>query len=155
MNKSRVPIFQLLVPILYVLAGYFVITPWKQLILFTLGLYLAIGLLIADEKILYRYYSLSSDQAVKLITRSALFLLALVPLALFVVTSTGSILASGLVMGLWIGLMVEMFYLRANPVKFHQQLLHDLKKELTLRDIDSLLIMGIVGFVLLNVLMLV
>lgn len=127
---------------------------WLSGVLFLLGLYLGMILLFADEKWFFDFYK--SDTAShttglvlpKLVTRSTLFLLALVPLTIFVLTSSGSLLGIGMVLGIQLGLLEEMWRFwkmsvdTQNLKTFQNRFCHDLRRPLTPKDIRFLVVGG-------------
>lgn len=121
-------------------------------IIFFVGLILGMFFLEADKRWFKKYYSteLNSYGGVDLITRSLVFVLLLIPLSLFVVTSTGSEIGSGLVLGIWIFLLAEMYRAKQDIDLFHMIFLSQLKKRLNKKDVDYLL-MSVFGFILLLV----
>jgi hypothetical protein len=156
---------KLILFVIYVLPLFLLIKPWTQYLLFILGGLLGIGLLVADELFLNHYYNepvkLGSknnknpstsqpNKAIFLATRSTLFLLTFVPLAFFVITSTGSLLGIGLVMGLLLGLLHEMWQRRNKPQHFNQRFWGQVKTELPEDKIRLILILAITYFLFLN-----
>lgn len=110
-----------------------------------LGLLLGMFLLKADEWWLRSYYDTPAEptpeqptpsvSALPLITRSVLFMLAYIPVALFVVTSSGSWLGSGLVIGIGLVLLGELFVLRNDETALRAHFVPHLKTPLSRRDI--------------------
>ncbi len=139
----------------------FLIQPWQTYWLFILGGLLGLILLVSDELSLNNFYNdtsanLSSKTVTPfLATRSILFLIALVPLSIFIVTSTGSLIGSGLIMGLILGLTVEVWQLHQQTVLFNQRFLTQMKLKLNEQQIMILLTGMCAYFVLLNLLILV
>jgi hypothetical protein len=82
---------------------------WLAALWLGLGLAGGIALLKADEWWLRTWYEVPGQP---LITRSVLFMVAYIPLSLFVVTSSGSWLGSGLVVGIGLVLLTELYLLR-------------------------------------------
>ena len=112
---------------------------WWQAAMFVGGLVAGMALLTLDKNVLYRYYT--EDQTVpQLMTRSLIFLLALIPLSLFVVTSSGSLIGSGLILGLVAGLVGEMRMLRGRPDEFRAVFLSQLKRDVSPEEIRNLVI---------------
>lgn len=79
------------------------------------------------------------------ITRSILFILALFPLAIYMLTSTGSALGIGLLMGILIGLSIEMFFLRQQSAEFQARFLSQVKRAFTPEEIEWFAL-GFCGF---------
>lgn len=147
--------FKILAICIYSLPFLLLLNLWPQYVLFLLGLVFGAFLLVADEQYLFKYYLESQQNKFsQLITRSLLFLISLVPLGFFVVTSTGSYLAIGLVFGLIIGLLQEMWWFCKKKDLFKKRFLTDLK--LKAEDIDCQRIVWIATgvFIVLNILLL-
>ena len=99
--------------------------------LFSVGLVLGMGLLDADERFLFKYYDPEHKQ---LATRSLLFLIALFPLGLFLLTSTGSSTGVGMFLGIISGLSLEFYSLRSNLPLFQARFLYQLKRNITAQE---------------------
>lgn len=150
---------------------------WVGYLLFLSGLYLGALFLYGDERWLYNFCAddkntsqvfkqpiLSQEQVFndvqsaqvakpqKLITRSTLFLLAMVPLTVFVLTSSGSLLGSGLVIGILLGVVEEMWRFWAMGSIFQTRFMHDLKTELSQKDIRYI-VMGVTGFLVIMIIL--
>lgn len=151
MTKSKINKFDLLkfiLPLAYLPFFYWFNRSLLQLALYGLGWYLGLGLLILDKQVLYKYYyhriKKTKEQFAKLITRSLLFMLALVVLTIFMVTSTGSNLGKGLVIGIGLGLSIEMWQSR-HFVKFFNQYFIQAHTAWTQREI-MWLVYGFISF---------
>lgn len=108
-------------------------------VFFGVGSLLALILLVIDEQKLANLYA---DQGVTgrvVITRSALFLMALIPLGLFVTTSSGSSLGKGMVMTLLLGVWFEMVTARKNLEFFNARFLSQLKTPLGQQGVMAVL----------------
>ncbi|KUK79388.1 MAG: hypothetical protein XD95_0433 [Microgenomates bacterium 39_7] len=161
----------LLLAIIYCLPFFFLVSPWYRFIFFVLGVFLGIALLVLDEDFLHQHYQ-DEDQvkmsenplSIKelddkkegkkskfLVTRSTIFLLTLVPLSLFVVTSTGSALGSGLIFGIMLNLIIEMWAIKKTPEAFKKRFLSQLTINLSQDQINWLVIGATGYFLLLNV----
>lgn len=134
---------------------------WWQVGLFALGLVVGMALLLGDELLFHQWYApeagadpqptvpepvATTPAAEPLLTRSTLFLIILIPLSLFIVTSSGSLLGTGLILGLTSGLVWEMWRLRLAPEQFHQSFLSQLKRSLQPFEIQRL-VWGAIAFV--------
>lgn len=97
---------------------------WTSGLWLSLGSFAGILLLWLDRHWLVRYYQ---EQKTDLLTRSPLFIISLAPLAVFVVTSTGTFLGNGLVLGILTGLLSEMWQLRLNPDAWSDHFLQNQK----------------------------
>jgi len=123
---------------------YFVLPTWQMLLAFVIGLYVGLVIMLADEKWLYKYYVNDNSRQIKLITRSVVFLLTLIPLSLFVVTSTNGVLGWGVILGIWMTILVEMGSLKNSQKQFHKWFLFDLKKKLSADEINYI-VLGATG----------
>ncbi len=122
---------------LFFLATYFgKAVSYVDGLLFVVGLLLGMGLLEADENFLFKYYIEGDSQIShkKLITRSLLFILLLMPLGLFLLTSTGSAIGVGMFLSIVSGLALEFFILRNDREAFQERFLHQLKREITVDE---------------------
>ncbi len=133
---------------LFGLPFVFILPLWPSFVLFTIGLMIGVGLLWFDELYLWKWYSEPASTS-QLITRSPLFLLIYIPLALFVVTSTGSRIGIGLILAMGIILTLEMWELRQNLPAFQQRFGQYLVHSFTLQQIQ---IIGVVSLLIVGVL---
>lgn len=108
-------------------------------VLFGVGSLLALLLLVVDEQKLANLYADQGVTGKVVITRSALFLIALIPLGLFVTTSSGSSLGKGLVMALLLGVWFEMVLARTNLEFFNARFLSQLKTPLGQQGVMAVL----------------
>lgn len=161
MLKNKIIVF-----LIYTLPFFFIINPWYRYGLFALGVFLGLTLLILDQTRLFKFYNddaqsavnletaykkpSTNQEAVFLATRSTLFLLVLIPLSLFVVTSTGNALGGGLMMGVLLGLIQEFWQYRQLPKAFKERFLSQLKVEPRPRDINWIVYGASLYFALLN-----
>lgn len=151
--------------ILYCLPFFFLIQPWFGFLLFVVGVFLGLVLLIIDERRLSALYqedeSSPSTELVAggqrkpdskkfIVTRSTLFLLTLVPLSLFVLTSTGSMIGMGFLMGIMLGLIVEMWIFKDQLDLFRQRYLNQLSIHLSKNSISQIVIGSSAFFLILN-----
>lgn len=67
--------------------------------------------------------------------RSPLVLITLIPLSIFVVSSTGNTIGQGLVMALLMGILIEMLWVFRDTAYFNQQFAAGAKQPLTQREI--------------------
>lgn len=129
-------IFQYLMPVLFSILFYVaVVMPsdgsYWQVVLFVLGSYLGNVVLWADGALLYPRYNELQTYPQKLITRSILFVAAFSAAALFILSSSGSALGAGIVIGLGISLLGEMIVYLREPTLFHHRFLFQLKRQPT------------------------
>ena len=134
-------LLQYLIPLLYTVLFYFVqIEPkdgsYLQVILLLGGFYLGNLLLWLDGKVLYGYYNELQTLPKQLITRSALFLLAYVALAIFMVTSSDNLMGVGIVLGIGITIATEMWEARQDLEFFHRKFLFQVKRQMTALEIN-------------------
>ena len=122
---------------LMLVKGYSVLSEqWQSYGLLAVGLALGLLATFLDAQYLFRYYQdTASVNPTHLATRSTLFLLALVPLSLFVLTSTGSPLGVGLVVGLVSSVMIDMCLNARRPEAFADQFLYQIKRNFTPRQV--------------------
>lgn len=119
-------VWLVVLPLAFSLPYYFVFPTLVTWLLFTGGCVLGAVLLIADEKFGYQWYREAGDVAVssdamQLVTRSLVFVGVYIPLAFFIITSSGSPLGMGLVMGIGLGLALEMWLWGVHPELFQQR----------------------------------
>lgn len=114
--------------------------------LFLAGMLLGVALLYLDEFWAHSRYKVLDGEAVPLISRSVLFILAYLPLAFFLLTSSGSILGMGLILGIGVQLALEMLSLRSDQALFQARFLTQLKRPLSLQEV-TLLSFGFMFFV--------
>jgi hypothetical protein len=140
-------IFQLLFLLIYAVPFYFVFMPPLIYILFVVGLALGWLVMFLDKKILFKYYLEDDEQTafIQLITRSLLFVGVLIPLSLYVLTSTGSALAIGMMLGIWLVLIFEMWNSKKKIKVFNKQFLSNFKTSLDQSAINWL-VLALTGF---------
>lgn len=136
---------QYAVPLLYAsLVLFFKVLPrdgsYVQIVWLVLGFYLGYLLLWVDDRWLYQRYNPLQTLPKHLITRSVLFALTLMVLLIFVITSSGSVLGVGMVLGVALKLSLEQQQLRQNPEAFHQTFLFQLKRRMTDLEIKRMLV---------------
>jgi hypothetical protein len=90
----------------------------------------------------------------KLITRSILFLIAYVAVAIFVLTSTGSILGIGLVLGIGFHFCMDFIRYRKDLEKFNSHFLWQVKRKFAKQEVVSLIISFCLFFALISLLVL-
>jgi hypothetical protein len=83
-----------------------------------IGLGLGLGLLAFDRWWLVKRYT-EVGQALAPVTRSLMFLVALTVVAVFVVTSSGSSLGTGVVLGIGFQTAAELWAVRRDPTRFY------------------------------------
>lgn len=149
---------------IYSILYFFLIDSWWRYGLFVLGVILATALLILDEEKFYQFYqesetkeghsgetnNLQKSSSNYLATRSTLFLLSMIPLSFFVVSSTGSAMGSGFVLGLMLNLLLEMWVWQTSAEQFSHRFLSQLKKQLSSTQIQFLVWGSTAYFVILN-----
>ncbi len=110
---------------------------WPVAAWFAAGLLLGAVVLWFDENIAYPKYRALDGETVHLVSRSTLFIVAYVPLTLFLLTSSGSLFAMGLILGIGIQLALEMMLLRNRLEEFTQRFLQ-LRRSLTLTELQGI-----------------
>lgn len=135
----------------YISLFFFILPISWYLFWFIIGVLCGVGFLIADEQFLYRKYQEKPADRF-LVTRSPLFLLSLIPLAVFVLTSSGSFWANGVMGGMMLLLLLEMTELRRKPPEFDQRFLSNIKGEVSPQHIQVILLSGWSFFALIHLL---
>lgn len=133
---TRILLFQYLMPLVYAILFYALIVLPNEATLnstffFLAGFYIGNLLMWADGKLLYPYYNELRTEPKQLITRSLVFMAVYVALALFVVTSSGNYIGTGLIFGIGLTLLSELYATQTNLETFHQKFLFQLKRQLT------------------------
>lgn len=153
-NQVKLIFFQYLTPLLYAVVLYFIhIAPndgdFASVVLFLIGFYLGNALMWLDGVALYPYYNPLRTEPKQLLTRSVIFILAFIPVTLFVLTSSGSLLGSGLVFAIGLTLASEIFLLRHDAQAFHYHFLSQLKRQLTDQELMRV-VWAFCGFMVLS-----
>ncbi len=126
-------LIQLAIILVYGGLSYLIVTPWTTWVWLVVGLIMGWLLLFLDDLSLHRFYldRTQLDQRPRpLISRSLLFLIAFVPLSLFVVTSSGSLIGGGMVISMAVVYMSELLLHKNNPQVFAQKFLWQTRSEL-------------------------
>lgn len=114
-----------------VFSGLFYLTGAGQdvlsTVLFLVGAVLGAALLYVDEAILSEKYAEQGVTGQVVMTRSLLFVVTLIPLAIFVITSSGSSIGMGLLLLLLSGVLLEMIAMRKQVEQFNHRFLSQLK----------------------------
>lgn len=79
----------------------------------------------------------------KLMTRSVLFLMIYLGLAIFVITSTGSAFGVGMVLGIGLHFCLDFVLYRRNFAEFERLFLWQLKRKITQREVDLLTVAAV------------
>lgn len=138
-------IFQYLMPVFFSILFYLArVMPndqsYWQVVWFVLGSYIGNLLLWIDGAVLYPRYNELQTYPQKLITRSILFVLAFCGAALFILTSSGSSLGAGIVIGLGISLIGEMVVYVRQPQQFQQRFLYQLRRQPSVAELHGYII---------------
>lgn len=141
LTSPRSVILKIAVLVAYAGLFYFLISSIWWFIWFVVGVLCAAALLMADEQIFCSWYREVGTETF-LVTRSPLFLVALIPLSLFVFTSSNSYWASGLVGGMFLFLLLEMTELRKQPVEFSRRFLQGTTPVTTLSTTQQIVLVG-------------
>ncbi|OGJ37503.1 MAG: hypothetical protein A2383_00570 [Candidatus Pacebacteria bacterium RIFOXYB1_FULL_39_46] len=151
-SNSQVLIFKALVVLAY-LAIFFFLIPWGWHVLwFSIGVLFGLGFLLGDEKFFFSWYREQVTDRF-LVTRSPLFLLSLIPLTIFVMTSSGSFLASGMMGSIVLYLLLEMTELKHDSLAFDQRFLQGISGQVSTQAIQLILLGGWLFFFLVHLLM--
>ncbi len=134
---------QLMIPLVYGLVqlglswidGNF---SWEPAILLAIGALLGVGVLVADRWYLYTLYEDQNVAVPGLVTRSMVFMLALIPLGVFIMSSSGSRLGVGVLMGVMAGLVLELWWYHRIPELFHRTFLFQVKREYNQDEIKTM-----------------
>lgn len=142
-----------LLPILYAIPFFFVFHGLGMYLQFCLGLIL--GFLISNlDRFLNTFFIQGENPATppsnELITHSVLFLLIYVGLAIYVLTSTGSVIGIGLILGIGLHLCIDLWRYQKDEQKFRQEFLWQLKQQLSKQQINYLVIGFSLFFLLLS-----
>lgn len=106
-----------LIAALYTVVYYFLSLDWQSTAL--LGIGLAVGwLLYALDGLLFAKYYAEPGLPLKPVSRSLWMLLVFWPLAIFVATSTGSLLGFGLILGIGVSLTCDILRLQNSAENF-------------------------------------
>ncbi len=103
---------------------------WVYVVWFGSGLVLGILVDILDKRVLLKKYQDPQATSTQPVTSSLLFYLSLIPLSLFVITSSGSALGAGLILGLWVAVLSD-FVTAPNSDFIRLNYLYQLKRPLT------------------------
>lgn len=103
---------------------------------------------------LFHFFQQINNQ-VQLTSESTLFLLIYIPLAIFVLTSTGSVLGVGIILGMGFHYATDIFQLRLRPELLRQTYLRQLKLDLEDDRLEILGWVALLAFVVLSVFVLV
>lgn len=121
---NKTDLIKIIIPALFSLIYYFLQKNLWGTIFYLSGWYLGQLLMFSDKNIVYKYYYESihdkNDTFARLITRSILFIIAYFGLALFIVTSTGSAIGMGLILGIGLVLAFELWNSRTYVEFFNQ-----------------------------------
>lgn len=111
----------MLIPIIsavaYTAAYYVVVRDWQLTLWLAIGLVIGCGFYYLDAMILSKKYA-DPGETPKPISHSVIMLALYWPLAIFVATSTGSLLGLGLILGLGAGLTWDIIRLQNNADLF-------------------------------------
>lgn len=109
---------------------------WFQIPILIVGL--LFGLLLVKVDRLYLHHLYRSNETDGLVTQSLLFLGLFVPLSFFIVTSTGSMLGGGLIVGFLAEITATFFALRSDKALLEKTFFYQLQRSLTGTEIQLL-----------------
>lgn len=136
---KRTDYIKLGLPVLATVIFYVFHQNYLAVALYAVGWYAGLGLLIWDKNQLYKYYfesvHLPNDHFARLITRSLLFILAYFVLSVFLITSGGNSLGVGMVAGIGLGLLFELWQSK-NYLDFFNHYFIQAKKSWTATEIN-------------------
>ncbi|NCN45627.1 MAG: hypothetical protein COU63_03770 [Candidatus Pacebacteria bacterium CG10_big_fil_rev_8_21_14_0_10_36_11] len=142
----------LLMVVIYGAFAYFYTNGISGFVLLFLGLAIGLSLIPADEKYLYHWYQDKEDKTSKTfyVTHSVLYFLTLIPTSIFVFTSSGSFLAIGIISGMMLYLITEMYLKLKEPLLFFDRFLQGVKIEPTQKSLKTMLVCSVLFFIFLN-----
>ena len=170
--------FHFALPAIYSLLFLFVYQPPQRFVIFLIGLYLGFSLLFLDRilhiffiepeaeysqilidtlrqkkfLLFFKTVLLSRAHQQHLITRSVLFLAAYAGTAFFVITSTGSTIGTGIVLGIGLHYSFDFFRYARNSDLLHKHFLWQIKKTFKQQEMSALCGAICIFFLLLTVL---
>lgn len=170
----------LLLPLLYSLFFIRSFPNWWSFAFFIFGTYIGFQILFFDRLLhaFYLYPETEFNQLVralwknkdylgvikalaqaetlqeKLLTRSVLFLIVYVVMTVFVLTSTGSVVGTGLMLGMGLHYTYDFWRYSRSPEKFAKQYLWQVKKSFSDQEIRGFVIGWTVFFVIVTLLVL-
>lgn len=121
---------------------------WLEVGLLVLGTAIGVAILFADRLYLHQYYAEAGDQAADtahvpgLVTRSLVFMMTLIPLGLFIISSTGSRLGVGVLLGFIGGLTLELWWFREQVELFHQLYLFQLRRRMSAEEVSRMVLIA-------------
>ena len=144
--------FQYLTPLVYAVLLYFIhIMPtdgqFGTVLLFLIGFYIGNMIMWLDGAVIYPYYNQLRTEPKQLMTHSVVFGLAYIPVSLFLHTSSGSVLGSGLVFAIGLTIASELFAFRLDDQSFQHRFLFQLKRQLSAQEITRV-VWSAIGFML-------
>lgn len=170
----------LLLPLLYSAVFFFSFPNIFAFAVFVLGVVIGSGIILID-RLLHAFYlfpdtefnvlireewrkknifgvlkmlQLADPYQDQLMTRSVLFLVIYWVLALFVLTSTGSILGIGIILGMGLRYVIDFWKVRNQPEVFVHQFLWQVRHQFTKQQVQLIMAGWVVGFTLLTLLVL-
>lgn len=170
----------LLAPALFSALFMFSFESWEQYMLFVIGVFIGFVLLFLD-RLLHVFFIapetelsqevraawhqhhvgrvvqiLSSAKTAqeKLVTRSVFFFITYVALALYVLTSTGSHLGMGVILGLGLHYCIDLWQYRRDLTAFHKHFLWQVQRDLAEHEVFAIVAGFTLFFVLLCLLVL-
>lgn len=134
--------------------AYLLIQPFSNWLMLSLGLVLGFLFLLFDKKVAFKFYINNQQlgQSIGLITRSIIFLFAYIPLALFVITSSGSPMGSGMIVAMGFTYLFELWQLRNNPALFAEKFLWQTGNAWSRKEVKMFVRIFIIIILLLSVL---
>lgn len=119
-----------LLPLLLAPLFYVAFNDWWLLGFYVLGSLLGTFLLWFDQVAGYKYYA-EPGKAVQLITRSPLFIVVQLPITIYIITSSGSTLAMGLVLAVGTIICAELVWWRKELSVLNGRFYVETDKQLT------------------------
>lgn len=147
MTKIMLPII-----LLFALPFFFAFSEVTLYAWFLVGYAFGLAVMLLDEMVLYKQYAAQTPDALQLITRSPLFLAAYPVLAFFAITSSGSALGVGVLLGMGIVLVAESVALQRDPARLRARFAQHLSAQVSDQDLRRGMVAAWVVLLVLSVL---
>lgn len=137
---NKTDLLKFVIPLVYGIGFFLVKDNLFGSLYYVAGWYFGFLLMYMDKTTLYKYYYESihkeNDKFARLVTRSILFIMSYFVLSIFLITSSGSAIGMGLIMGIGLVLCFELWNSR-NYVDFFNQYFVQAKNNWTQVDITN------------------
>jgi hypothetical protein len=173
-------LLSILLPLLYSAIFFFSFPSIVSFVIFAVGIVVGSGMILVD-RILHAFYlfpehefnvlireewrkknifgvlkmlQLADPYQDQLMTRSVLFLVIYWILAVFVLTSTGSVLGVGIILGMGLRYVIDFWNVRKQPEVFVHQFLWQVRHQFTKQQVNFIIAGWMFGFAMLTLLVL-